>query len=254
MAANHKAKVLIVDDNAGMARTTAMILKMKGYHATMALSGQEALTRMRERPYDIVLMDIKMPAMDGVETFKRLKIIRPGAVVIMMTAYAVEELVQEALAEGAFGVIYKPLDIDQVTGLIEEAMTHREGALIMVVDDDIDLSSLLRKIFVRKGYRVELAETGEEAVDLAQAQTYDILFVELVLPGANGLETYLAIKAVNPDVVAVMMTRREEEAAELIEAAFQNNAYACLYKPLDIEKVLSLVQEIGQRPANKARS
>ncbi|MCK5587590.1 MAG: response regulator, partial [Candidatus Lokiarchaeota archaeon] len=66
-----------------------------------------------------IFMDIKMPLMNGVDTYKRIKKIRPDTVVMMMTAYAVEDLVQEALKEGAYGVLYKPLDIENVLTLIK---------------------------------------------------------------------------------------------------------------------------------------
>jgi DNA-binding NtrC family response regulator len=72
-------------------------------------------------------MDIKMPLMDGVETYKRIKAIHPEVAVIMMTAYAVEDLVAEALKEGARGVIYKPLDFERTVGLIEETRREREN-------------------------------------------------------------------------------------------------------------------------------
>ena len=65
-------------------------------------------------------MDIKMPVMDGVETFKKIKKIRSDAVVMIMTAYSVDDLVQEVMQEGVYDIIYKPLDINKVVGIIEE--------------------------------------------------------------------------------------------------------------------------------------
>jgi CheY-like chemotaxis protein len=121
MGSQPKASILVVDDNVNLARTTAMILKCKGYAVTTASNGGEALEKVKHQAFAIILMDIKMPVMNGVDTYKNIKVIRPEAVVIMMTAYAVEELIQEALAEGAYGVLYKPLDIEALTALINEA-------------------------------------------------------------------------------------------------------------------------------------
>lgn len=131
-----KASVLIVDDNIGLVKTMSFALRRKGYAVTTAEDGPEAVTRVEERPFDIMFMDVKMPVMDGVETYRRIKKIRPEAVVVMMTAYAVEELVQQALQEGAYGIIYKPLDIEKVIALCERARQSEQGALILVVDDD----------------------------------------------------------------------------------------------------------------------
>jgi len=97
-----KANILIVDDNPSMTRTTALVLGRKGYAVEVAEDGPTAIGKVQEAPFDVILMDIKMPLMNGVEAYRRIKEIRPKAAVIMMTAYAVGDLVQQALQEGAY--------------------------------------------------------------------------------------------------------------------------------------------------------
>ena len=116
-----KASILIVDDNINLCKTLSSILGHKGYAVATAQDGLEAIVRVKEQPFDMIFIDIKMPPIDGVETYRRIKKIRPEAMVMMMTAYAVEDLVQEALQEGAYGITYKPLDIERVVAVIEEA-------------------------------------------------------------------------------------------------------------------------------------
>jgi len=82
---------------------------------------------------------------------------------------------------------------------------------------------------------------------MAQEKTYAIIFIDMKLPTINGLETYLAIKENNPDAVAIMMTAYRQEMAELVEEALNNHAYTCLYKPLNIEGLLGLVDEIVEK-------
>jgi len=242
-----KAHILIVDDNISLCKTTALILRHKGYDVTTAHDGQEAIEKVKEEPFDIIFMDIKMPLMNGVEAYKRIKDIKPEAVVMMMTAYAVEDLIQEALQEGAYGVIYKPLDMEKVLTLIEEAKVTNQGVFILVVDDDEGLCITFKNILLREGYKVGIAHTGEEAIAMTQEDAYDILFIDVKLPTIDGLETYLAIKEINPEAVAIMMTAYRQEAADLIEEALNNNVYTCLYKPFDMEEVLRLVSEICER-------
>jgi DNA-binding NtrC family response regulator len=225
----------------------SLILKRKGYAVSTANDGLEAIEKVGESPFDIIFMDIKMPVMDGVEAYKRIKKIRPEAVVIMMTAYAVEDLVEEALKEGAYGIVYKPLDIEKVVALIKEGMDARKGALILVVDDDEGTCITLRNILVKNGNKVGTAHTGDEAIAMAEKKTYDIIFITMKLPTINGLETYLAIKKLNPEVSAIMMTAYRQEMAELAEGALRNSAYTCLYKPLDMEEVLRLVKDILEK-------
>ena len=242
-----KARILIVDDNISLCKTMSFVLGRKGYAVTTAKDGAEAIERVKERPFDLIFMDIKMPLMNGVETYKRVKEIRPEAVVMMMTAYAVEDLVQQALEEGAYGIVYKPLDIESVVALVQEATEAKEGALVLVVDDDPATCITLRNILVKRSYQVGIAHTGEEAIAMAQENDYDVIFMDMRLPTINGLETYLAIREINPEVVAIMMTAYRQEMADLVEVALANHAYTCLYKPLEMEELLRLVDEIVKR-------
>jgi DNA-binding response OmpR family regulator len=94
---------------------------------------------------------------------------------------------------------------------------------------------------------VGIAHTGEEAVAMAQEVAYGIIFIDVKLPTINGLETYLAIRQVNPGVVAIMITAYRQEMADLVEEALRNHAYTCLYKPLDMAELIRLVDELWER-------
>jgi len=239
-----KTSILIVDDNVSIHQSMSFILEGKGYAVTTAQDGPEAIEKIKETPFSIVFMDIKMPLMNGVETYRRIKEFRPEIAVVMMTAYAVEDLVAEALEEGAFGVIYKPVDMEEVIAIIEQARDAQRGAFILVVDDDPDICITLKNVLLEKGNNVSIAHTGEEAVAMAKNEAYDIIFIDMQLPTINGLETYLAIRAIRPEVVAVMITAYRQEMADLVQEALNNDAYACLYKPFEMEELLRLVDEI----------
>jgi DNA-binding NtrC family response regulator len=225
----------------------SFVLGRKGFEVETAKDGLEAIEKVKGQAYDIIFMDIKMPLMNGVETYKKIKEVRPGSVVMMMTAYAVEELVQEALDEGAHGIIYKPLDFEKVINLINKVKEGKEGALIMVVDDDPGTCVTFKNILLKRNYKVGVAHKGEEAIGLAKEKAYDIIFIDIKLPTINGLETYMAIKEINPEAVAIMMTGYRQEVADIVEEAMNNKAYTCLYKPLDMGEVLRLVNEIQEK-------
>jgi len=244
---NQKAKILIVDDSVGLARTTALILERKGYTVATAGDGPEAIEEVKRQAFDVVFMDIKMPVMDGVEAFREIKEIKPDAVVIMMTAYTLEDLVQQALEGGAYGVLYKPIDIDEMIALIEEVKAAERGAMIMVVDGEPSICTTLKNILSRRSYQVSIAHTGEQAIAAAKETRHDVVIVDMKLPALNGLETYLAIREVNPEIVAIVITGCYEEVSDLVEQALKANAYTCLQKPIDVEMLLKLVDEIWKR-------
>jgi two-component system response regulator HydG len=239
--------ILIVDDDISMSKTMAMVLKRKGYQVTVADSGFDAIGMVKKKSYDMIFMDVKMPGMDGVETFERIQKIRPDAVVMMMTAFAVEELVQKALNEGAYGIIYKPLDIDKIIVSIDDVRRKKEGMLILVVDDDPGTTATLRSILMKKGHRVGIATTGEEAVSMAQGRSYDVIFIDMKLPTIDGLVTYLALKKLDPGIIAVLITAYKEETAPLIERALAESAHSVLFKPFDMKALLKVVDAIWEK-------
>ncbi len=239
-----KANIMVVDDNINLCKTMTLIFGHKGYDVTIANNGSEAIERVKEKSFNIIFMDIKMPLMDGVETYKKIKKIRDDVVVVMMTAYSVEDLVQEALDEGAYDVLYKPLNFDNVLGIVEKLKEAKQGGLILLVDDDRGICTTLKNILVKTGHKVGIAYTGEEAIKKTREENFDILFIDMKLPTINGLETYLAIREINPELVAVLMTAYRIEMSDLVQEALNKDAYTCLYKPLDIENLLMLVRKI----------
>ncbi len=120
-------KVLIVDDEPDFCDALRDFLRSKGFEVAIAFSGEWALLAyMQEKP-DVVLLDIQMPGMDGLDTLRELKVLDQGANVIMVTAIENDEIVMWAMVEGALDYIIKPVDHDNLvlalttkTGLFEK--------------------------------------------------------------------------------------------------------------------------------------
>jgi len=115
-----ETSVLVVDDSQGICQTMYMILKMKGFDVECVYDGPSAVDKIKERPYDVILLDIRLPGMDGVEVSKHIREIRPGARFAVMTAYSLAEKVSQAMKMGAERVFYKPLDMDELIGYIRD--------------------------------------------------------------------------------------------------------------------------------------
>lgn len=107
-------RALVVDDDRMLAQTLAEILQLKGWSVATATSGAEAVNTAARESFDVVLMDVKMPGMDGVDAFKAMKATRPDIRVILMTAYAAEDRLHEAQREGVVRVLTKPIDIPKL--------------------------------------------------------------------------------------------------------------------------------------------
>jgi CheY-like chemotaxis protein len=104
--------VLIVDDNPAMANALHDILVLEGFTTFMASSGAKALQILADHPVDVLITDVIMPEMDGVELYRRTRLAHPQLITVLMTAYAADELIQQGMTEGIKTILTKPIDID----------------------------------------------------------------------------------------------------------------------------------------------
>ena len=116
---SENGSILIVDDNENMCTTMSMVLDHKGYNTHTVFDGVDAVEAVRERSFDLIFMDIKMPKLNGVEALHEIKLVRPEVIVVMMTAYTKDALTSEAYKEGACDVLNKPFDLEQIIALAE---------------------------------------------------------------------------------------------------------------------------------------
>jgi DNA-binding NtrC family response regulator len=160
-----------------------------------------------------------------------------------MSAYSVDDLKAVALDEGAIAFLSKPLDLDQVINLIGEV----KDTAILVVEDDEQTAELLRASLRRQGYRVTIAKSSHDALELVEQIRFDLIFLDANLPSMNGLELYLAIKKITPTAVAIMISNMEKEFEEIAREAVRRNAYTIVRKPLDIDHILGLLERITSK-------
>ncbi len=235
-----KPTILVVDDNQDLLETFAMILKRRGYQVQTAVNGISAVDKFKKQNFDVTLMDIVMPEMNGVDAFKKIKQMQPEAPIILMTAYSDEDLVQNAKDEGVRQILHKPIHIDQLIELINEVSGDQS---ILIVDDDADICDTLTKILESQGYSVLTAGSGEEAVSMSKEKTCQLAFIDVKLPNIDGLETLLRLKEINPDMIVIMMTGFRNEVKEALDKAQAASAITCLYKPFDPSEAANLVRK-----------
>jgi two-component system response regulator HydG len=117
-----KLKILVVDDDLSLRQLLHAVLTAEGYQVTQADDGQTAVALVEKQFFDLILMDIRMARMDGIEALKRIKEISPGIQIIIMTAYASVKTAIDALKSGAYDYLTKPLDIDELKILVKRAL------------------------------------------------------------------------------------------------------------------------------------
>jgi two-component system response regulator HydG len=239
-----KVKVLVVDDDRRMLKTMSDILKIKGYEALVANTGDVAVEMVKAEKPDCVLMDIKMPGTNGVEVLKMIKGVSPELPVVLMSAYASDEQMAEAKKEGAYAVLTKPIDIQMVLSFL--SLIRKEDS-ILVVDDDPEFCRTLRDILVTRNYKVE-TEVDPEKVLGHMADNYKLVVVlDLKLGDTNGLDVLKDIRAKYPTKPVVLVTGYRDEMSDSIQKGFHVGAYTCLYKPFEAEQIIGLIDEIKKK-------
>jgi len=114
---------------------------------------------------------------------------------------------------------------------------------ILVVDDEVNVGHLLRDALVRHGHRVVTLTSGQRAVEEATRRSFDVVFLDIRMPGLNGLQTLRAIHRLLPKATVIMITGYAE--SDLVDESLESGAFVCLSKPLSIFEVVDLVRNFG---------
>jgi len=238
-------KILIVDDEKNMRLTLADILEAEAYVVKTAATGEEAVALCETETFDVILMDVRMPGIDGVEAFRSIRRHQEGVKVIMMSGYSLDDLKEAALKEGAIAFLPKPLNLEKVIHLISEV----NDTAVLIVADEVTSHSLQGGLKI-EGYKVTTVLSPHDALELVEQIRFDLIFIDAELPIMNGLDLYLAIKKITPSSTAIMISGREAEFERIAREAVQQTAYTILKKPLDIDHVLDTLERLGGQRAS----
>ena len=193
-----KPRILIVDDEAAMRESLRDWLVEDDYEVDLAVSGENAVDMARDNSWDVIMLDLKMPGIDGLETLKKLKEKEIDAEILMMTAYATIDTAVEAMKEGAFDYLVKPFDPDEVEMQIKRIVSHKELVLENIL--------LRRKLEERSEY--------DEIIGKSDAMQ----------------EVFELISRVAPTDSTVLITGESGTGKELIAKAIHGNSPRC-YMP-----------------------
>jgi two-component system response regulator HydG len=238
------ASILVVDDDVDTCRNLSDILTDLGYRVDVAHDGASALEHMRRRPYDVALLDLKMPDMDGVSLYREMRKIQASAVALVITAFAGAGVTEEALAAGAWKVLSKPVRLPDLLGLVETAV---EQPLVLVIDDDAELCSNLWDLLRDQGFRVGMAHSEPEAAERLTNQDYRVVLIDMKLPPSDGSSVFRLVRTVNPLARTVVITGHREELDGLVRQVISEGADAVCYKPFDVAGLLSKLRELTSR-------
>jgi two-component system response regulator AtoC len=192
-----KIRILVVDDEHAMRECLRDWLKEDGYEVGLAANGLEAIAMAKDYSWHVVLLDLKMPGMDGLEALAELRQVAPDVVVVMMTAYASVDTAVQAMKNGAYDYLVKPFDPDEVDLLINKIVSHQE--------------LMLENILLRR--RLEERDEFDEIIGQSQPM----------------LDLFETLSRVAPADSTVLITGESGTGKELVARAIHGNSPRCYY-------------------------
>jgi two-component system response regulator HydG len=242
--ATKRPRVLIVDDEADTCANLSDILADLDYDVDIAYDGPSALELVRKNAYDVALLDLRMPGMDGLELYRRIRQISAGTVAIVVTAYAASDTAKYALSAGAWKIVPKPVNIGSLLGMVAAAL---DTPLVLIVDDDRDLCDNLWDLLHERGYRVALAHDVPDADKALRKNRFHVVLIDMKLPAGDGNQVLRALQQVDPEARAILISGCASEMEGKIQQALTAGASAVCYKPFDVDQLLGTVKTLCRR-------
>ncbi len=240
-------KILVTDDEKMNRMNTKFVLEKAGYEVITANSGKECLGVLGEVPVDLLLLDVEMPEMDGIQTLEEIRK-NPSLSelrVAFLTASGSQDDMSEAIRLGAKGFIKKPLRPKEMIAAVEDALAEKDNLLMLVIDDEPMNHMMMKKIFDGI-YQVSSVSSGEEGLDFLQENEPDIILLDYKMPGIDGEETFAGMKQMDRvrGVPVVVLTADDDREVE--KRLFRMGVMDFIRKPFDAEIVRERVHRITE--------
>lgn len=232
-------RLLVVDDDRQMVRTLRDILELRGWRTDGAHSGEEALEAVRAREYAVVLMDVRMGGMNGVDALRAMRAEHPELPVILMTAYTASDLLAEAEREGALRILPKPIAPDRLMAFLDRLM--RDPRSVLVVEDNPEFLRTVGMLLREHGFTVLEARTLDEALVTLERQAPGAVALDLRLPDAAPRDSVVSIKRVSPSVVLILYSGYPSILADTTASIPPTWIRGALQKPFDPDRLIELL-------------
>lgn len=227
-----------------MADGLGMILEDQGYQVTLAYNGRDGIGAFNAGHFDVVLVDFKLPDMNGVAVLRQLHEKDPQVRVIVMTGYHVEQLLAEAIDDGPVEILRKPLEIGPVIKILDRIQKEN---IILVVDDAPDAANRLSGQLIAQGIKILLAHNAREAVAGVISSPVEVLVLDLRLPVTYGLEVYLGLRQRGHTVKTLIVTGYADDESGMVDSLRSTAVTGCLFKPFRPEQMLRVIKRLMGR-------
>jgi diguanylate cyclase (GGDEF)-like protein/PAS domain S-box-containing protein len=241
-----KNTILVVDDEEELLTSLQRPLQTK-YRVLTTTRSTEVMNILCFEKTDVILLDIRMPGMTGIELLKEIKFMYPHIPVLIMTGHGDENDTITTLKYGASGYIKKPIDLYFLFNEIERVLSGGDTIIsneappkILLIDDEPEFLKSITRALSSHPYVLDTATAVEEAIEKLESDKFDIVMVDIKLHGINGLEFIENLEKKYDDIVTIVITGNSSQ--ELAINAIKHGVFDYIRKPVDIKDLVSAIE------------
>ena len=252
MSATPAARILVIEDDPSVRVMIQKILLRAGHQVTLAATGVAGLQEIGTGAFDLVIIDKNLPDFDGIRLLRTIRSSHPQVQAIVITAYpsAPTKITAEGL--GALAYLTKPFEAGELVSVCAAAIgapplpQAQIQQRVLVVEDDESVARLSHQVLTRDGFLVEVARSVGAAVGLLERKHFDLVLVDRLLPGSDGLEVIKLARKKLPNVAVILMTAGEIPSKEI-------RAQMDGFLPKPFRNLRSVVDEIRKALDTKSK-
>jgi two-component system NtrC family sensor kinase len=244
--------VLIVDDDRLIREQLRRELKRGFFKVFLAPDGKTALETVAREEIGVVILDIKLPDIYGLEVLTKIKKEKPDCEVIVITGWGTRDIAIQSLRRGAIDYIEKPIEADELSaalGRAQEKLAEREELQyknrLLVIDDEEEVVKRLKDFLDKEGYEVAYALNGKEGLNIVENSKVDVLITDIKMDDMDGIEVLRRAKRLYQDIEGIMVTGFREQ--ELAIRSLRAGAIDYITKPVNLDELLFAVSRAVER-------
>ncbi len=249
-------RLLMVDDEREFLQAVEPGLVRRGFDVTLAESGMRALELLASHSFDVVVLDVKMPGLDGVDVFREIKKRSPDLPVVMLTGHGNIQQAFETSREGVDEYLTKPCDVETLARVLQEAVqrsaaveraaeTAGEEVQVLLVDDDLEFVRSISPALERRGMVVSAVHDGQQALERIRDRAFEVAVLDVVMPGMDGLTLLDRLREEDPLLEVIILTGNPQVGD--VRRSLKGGAFDYLMKPCKVEDLSRSIRSARER-------
>lgn len=257
-----KIRLLLVDDEEEFLTASSQALINRGFQVDVAPNGVTAFEKVAQGEFDVVVLDVKMPDIDGVEVFRHIHKTLPDLPVVLLTGHSSIEDAFQTSKNGIADYLSKPIDMDDLAGRLRDlvakarrkadAAANEEPAAagavetirVMLVDDEVEFLDSMKNVLRRRNMEINTAENGLDALALLRESLVDIMVLDVKMPGMDGLEVLRQVKGDFPSVEVILLSGHPSVESAVTGVKLGASEY--MKKPPEIDELVATIRRLYQ--------